>query len=298
MNTFDVVILTESRYLNPIKIDDYIQNVLTEDHILVTELEKHGLKVTRKCWDDPKFDWNTTKVAVFRSIWDYHKRLPEFLAWMKKVELQTEFINPISQIRWNLDKWYLRDIQNLGVNVVETYYIKKGEKNSLSKILKEIGWNDAILKPTVAATARHTYRINPENVHSYEELFSTLIFDEDLMLQPFQFQILEKGEISFVIIDGKFTHAVLKRAKPGDFRVQDDFGGTLNEYHPTNKEIEFAESVVTVCDPLPAYARVDVMWDNEGQLAVSEIELIEPELWFRRNAEAAGRLAEVIKANF
>ena len=29
------------------------------------------------------------------------------------------------------------------------------------------------------------------------------------------------------MINGQFTHAVLKKAKPGDFRVQDDFGGTV-----------------------------------------------------------------------
>ena len=42
------------------------------------------------------------------------------------------------------------------------------------------------------------------------------------------------------------------------------------------------------------FARVDLVWDNNGELALSELELIEPELWFRFNAEAADELAEGI----
>jgi len=98
-----------------------------------------------------------------------------------------------------------------------------------------------------------------------------------------------------MVIDGKFTHAVLKIAKKGDFRVQDDFGGTVHNYKPTSEEIDFAERVVKACELNPIYARVDMFTDNDGQLAVSELELIEPELWFRKNPDAADKLAFAIK---
>ena len=42
------------------------------------------------------------------------------------------------------------------------------------------------------------------------------------------------------------------------------------------------------------YSRVDVLWDNDNEIALSEIELIEPELWFRNNPEAATLMAEEI----
>ena len=45
------------------------------------------------------------------------------------------------------------------------------------------------------------------------------------MLQEYQNKITTKGEVAFMIFGGKYSHAVLKKAKPGDFRVQDDFGG-------------------------------------------------------------------------
>lgn len=294
MSQFDVVILTESRYLNPKEVNDYIQNILTEDKLLQDALEGLGLRVVRKDWADPFFDWSTTKCAVFRATWDYFDRFDEFKSWLDQVESQTKFINPISQIRWNMDKWYLNDLADQGIHVVETHYIEKGATKSLSDCISETGWKEVILKPTIAGAARHTYRLNSENIEELEPVFQTLIEKEDMMLQPFQHNIMTKGEISFMVIGGRYTHSVLKKGKKGDFRVQDDFGGTLHEYQPSPEEIAFAEEVAKSCTPLPAYARIDVMWDNEGQLAVSEVELVEPELWFRRNEAAATMLAQEI----
>ena len=98
-----------------------------------------------------------------------------------------------------------------------------------------------------------------------------------------------------MIIGGCFSHAVLKRAKTGDFRVQDDFGGTVAIYIPKDYEIDFALDAIRKLPSMPAYARVDVIFDNSGNLALSELELIEPELWFRLNPDSAKRLAEYIK---
>ncbi|MFV1884530.1 MAG: ATP-grasp domain-containing protein [Balneola sp.] len=294
MKKFDVVILTESRYLNPTKVNDYIQNVLTEDGLLQASLEELGLKVARKDWADPDFDWSTTKSAVFRTTWDYFDRFEEFKTWLKRVESQTQFFNPVSQIRWNMDKWYLLDLKGKGIRIVETRYIERGERRPLAEVIAETNWEEVILKPTIAGAARHTYRLNKDNIEEHESIFRSLIENEDMMIQPFQKNIMIKGEVSFMVIGGRYTHSVLKKGKSGDFRVQDDFGGSLHEYNPSPEEITFAEEVAKACVPLPAYARVDVMWDNEGELAVSEVELIEPELWFRRNKKAAEKLAGVI----
>jgi glutathione synthase/RimK-type ligase-like ATP-grasp enzyme len=115
-----------------------------------------------------------------------------------------------------------------------------------------------------------------------------------MMIQPFLDSIVEKGEISLIVIDGKYTHAVLKKVKFGDFRVQDDFGGTVHPYEATPEEIAIAEKAVAACPYHPLYARVDLVWDQNDELAVSELELIEPELFFRNRPEAAVLLAKAI----
>jgi len=196
---------------------------------------------------------------------------------------------------WNMDKHYLNDLEKKGIHTIPTFYIEKGTKTTLQTIHKENNWNHTILKPCISGGARHTYKLNPKNLIEHEEIFQKLISEEAMMLQPFQNSIVEVGEISLVIIDGKFTHAVLKKAKKGDFRVQDDWGGTVHVYSPSQKEIEFAENAVKACIEFPVYARVDITTDNDGKLAIVELELIEPELWFRNNSRSADLLGKSIK---
>ncbi len=75
---YDVVILTDSRYINPIKKNWYIKQVLLEDNLLKIALEKKGLKVCKKDWADKNFNWNNTKYAIFRTTWDYFEKFNEF----------------------------------------------------------------------------------------------------------------------------------------------------------------------------------------------------------------------------
>lgn len=295
MSTYDIMILTESRYLRPKQETEYVQNILLEDGLLQKAFENLGLKAKRVDWADPEIDWESTRAAIFRTTWDYFDRFDEFEKWLDEVELKTRFINPISQIRWNMDKWYLKDLKERGVHIVETRYIERGTTSNLKTLITQSGWKEVILKPTIAGAARHTYRIDLNNIDEHESIFRKLIADEDMMLQPFQYNVMEKGEVSMMVVGGQYTHSVLKKGKEGDFRVQDDFGGTLHPYEPTDEEITLAEQVAKACEPLPAYARIDLMWDNENKLAVSEVELIEPELWFRRNPESADKLALWIK---
>ncbi|MBA6155057.1 hypothetical protein H3Z83_00765 [Tenacibaculum sp. S7007] len=295
MKIYDVIILTDPRYINPKEIDIYIQNVLDEDNYVKIALEKQGLKVGRLAWDDATFDWSSTKYILFRTTWDYFDRFSEFSVWLNKVSQQTILLNSENIIRWNIDKHYLLDLQKNGVHICESYFVELAEKRNLQELANLYKLTEFVLKPCISGGGRHTYKINPENIVEHEEVFSKLISEEAMILQPFQKNIVDKGEISLMVMNGKYTHAVLKIAKHGDFRVQDDFGGTVHDYSPTQSEIEFAENAVKACKELPIYARVDVFMDNDNKLAIAELELIEPELWFRNYPKAADELAKGIK---
>jgi len=294
MEKWDIVILTEGTYLTPLVVDDYVQNVLTEQLLVQNALEARGLKVTRVDWRDQKFDWHSTQAVLFREIWDYFHRFSEFSEWLDEITPKTQMINPATQIRWNLDKHYLNDLDRKNVNVCKTTFIEIGDKRTLSQIKEEEKLSDFVIKPTVSGAGRHTYRVMGEVQSNIEQLYSGLISKEAMMIQPFQQNILTKGEVAYMLFDGKYSHAVLKIAKQGEFRVQDDFGGTVQLYDPSDEEIQFAEHVAASTNPLPSYARVDVIWDNDDQLAVAELELIEPELWFRFRPESADLLADAV----
>lgn len=294
MASYDITILTAEQYLDPVQPDWYVQQILQEDRLLREALERKGLRVHRMDWTNRAFDWTDTASVIFRSTWDYASRYDEFIAFIHAAAAQTRLINPFETILWNLDKHYLRDLHDRGITIPETLYIEKQSGTTLEEIFHSSGFTEAILKPAFSAGARHTYRVTGTIVRDLEPLFQQLLQNESMMLQPFLHSVLTHGEITLVIIGGTFTHAVHKRAKEGDFRVQDDFGGTVHRYDPTPEEIAFAERTIAACAPVPLYARVDMLRDHNGRLTVSELEAIEPELWFRFHPPAADRLAEAI----
>ena len=66
----------------------------------------------------------------------------------------------------------------------------------------------------------------------------------------------------------------------------------MEVYEASVQEIEFGNSALDACPFNPIYARVDIVRDNSGNLSLCELELIEPELWFRNNPSAADELAK------
>jgi len=193
-----------------------------------------------------------------------------------------------------LDKHYLADLEARGIPVVPCTFIERGSASTLPELIEASGWGEAIIKPCVSGAARHTYRVNRENAAKIGPIVRDLLANESLILQPFMRDILDRGEDTLMVLNGRYTHAVRKVVKAGDFRVQDDFGGKVGPHEPTAEQIELAERAMAVCDPAPAYGRVDMVRDNEGRLAVMELELIEPELWLRTHPAAALPLAEAI----
>lgn len=294
MKKYDVVILTQDIFMDPTTTDPFSKNVLLEDQLIMDAMQEKGLKLHRTNWNDPHFDWSSTRSVLFRATWDYFHRFEEFDAWLKRIEPVTQLINPYEQIMWNIDKHYLLDLAKKGVRIVPTQFIEAGDSRTLAEVVETSGWENLILKPAISGGARHTYKLTAETADQHEAVYQELIAKESMMLQPFLNNIVPKGEVSYMVYGGKFSHAVLKIAKPGDFRVQDDFGGSVHDYQPNAEEIAFAENCAACCDPIPVYARVDVVWDNENQLALAEMEMIEPELWFRMNHNSAHILAEAV----
>lgn len=291
---YDVLVLTESRYVQPTETDPYIENVLLEDQLVVDALRAEGLKVERVDWADPEVDWEQTRCVLFRTTWDYFDQFDLFQQWMNQLPASVKMINPESIIRWNIDKHYLKDLENQGINIPPTLIMEQGDPRALSELLAETGWEEVILKPCISGGAKNTFRLNHSTAADHEGKYRSLIAQEAFMLQPLQHNVLKEGELSLMVFGGIYTHAVQKIAKSGDFRVQDDWGGTVHSYEASDQEIRFAIEAAQAIDPLPAYARVDVIRDNHGHLAIMELELIEPELWFRIHPDAARVLAQTI----
>ncbi len=292
-----VYLLTDSRFVDPEHPDWYVQQILDEDRLLSDALLELGIDSKRVDWADDRIDWKSGDAAVVRTTWDYFSRFNEFDRWLNKVSKLIPFINPISLLRWNLDKHYLQDLADRGFPIVPSIFIEKGSNKTLAEIHATSGWDQVVLKPCVSGGAYHTYRVSPRTIAEHEAILTKLLTNESMMLQEFHETILDRGEVSHMVMNGKYTHSVLKKSKGSDFRVQDDFGGTVHDYTASEAEKKLAEAVFASCEPLPVYGRLDIMWDSSGAQMIGELEIIEPELWMRKSPESATEFAKGISAS-
>lgn len=295
MKDYDVVVLTDSRYVQPNEKNQYIENVLKEDGLLIEALNNLGLKTIKKDWNDSNFNWNSTKTAVFRSTWDYFDKFSIFQNWLSQVQNKCALINSYEQIKWNLDKHYLQDLKNWGLPIPKSVFINKMSGTKLKDIATNMEWNHIVVKPTISGAAKNTFQLKDQEIENFQTKWIHLTNKEDFIVQEFQKNIIKSGEVAVMLFGGKYSHAVLKKAKKGDFRVQDDFGGTVETITPSKEIIDLAEKAIKKLKPTPLYCRVDVIINNQNKAVIIELELIEPELWFRFKITAADKLAIYIK---
>ncbi len=272
-------------------------NLTPDDRSLLQPLADRGLKAEPAVWSDPSFPWHDCDAIVIRSCWDYHLRSQEFLRWVAFLESTGSAVwNPPAVIRWNADKSYLRSLEHNGIPIVSTLWCEPGEIRTLADALRDQGWNRAVVKPRISATAHRTQLVDTTNAKAAQSLFEELTAGPGVMVQQFMESIVTEGEWSLMFFGGKFSHAVLKKPKPGDFRVQSDFGGKSRAADPPAFVTESATRAVRAVEHT-LYARVDGVIDrvpNEAQFRIMELELIEPALFLTSHAEAAERFANTI----
>jgi glutathione synthase/RimK-type ligase-like ATP-grasp enzyme len=265
-----------------------------DDRLLVRALGARGVSAEAAVWDSPSARWETYDAIVIRSCWDYHLRFPQFLAWVDQVERAGVTLwNPATLLRWNADKIYLRDLAARGVDVVPTHWVDQGEATPLARLMAWRGWEDAVVKPSVSASAHETRRLNRAAARAEEPWFRSLVEGGRALIQPFLPEVQSKGEWSLIFIGGRFSHAALKRPAPGDFRVQAELGGTHEPAPPDRSVLDAAARIVELTPEPSLYARVDGCV-VAGRFMLMELELLEPVLFLAQAPEAVDWLAEEI----
>lgn len=294
----DVALLTDRRWTAAAADPDdwYFANILADDRLLSDALADRGLSSRRVDWSDPTVDWERHRALVFRTTWDYYDRQAEFAEWLAAVSPRCLLVNDAATVRWNVDKHYLADLAAAGVAVVPTVFLEPGSGIDLAAELAARGWGEGVVKPAVSGGARLTHRFDVRTAPDVARIVAPHLAAEAFLVQPFEPDVVVHGEDTLVMVGGRFTHALTKRARAGDFRVQDDHGGTVHPCDPEPAQIALAEAALAVRGRPPAYGRVDMVRRADGGWAVMELELVEPELWLRRHPPAAVALAGEIAA--
>ena len=200
-------------------------------------------------------------------------------------------MNPPRVARGNVDKIYLQALESAGIAIPQTRWLDRVDNRMIDQTMQEAGWTRAILKPRIAATAYGTFLIDTSATLSDDDLAPAR--SSGALLQEVVPEIVEQGETSIIYTGGAFSHAVVKHAKDGEFRVQKDFGGRVEAASPSPALQSFAASVMAHVPDSCLYARVDAVDTSRGPLLM-ELELIEPELYFLIVPDAAERLAQLI----
>ncbi len=265
-----------------------------DDRFLVDALTARGATVDERSWSDRSARWEQYDGVIVRSCWDYFHRPTEFHGWLDELELRrARVFNDTATLRWNADKRYLRDLDERGVPVIPTHWIDRGASASLDDVRERTGWSELVVKPAVSGGAHRTWRASPGELADDERL-SAMSADGTVLVQPLVDEIERDGEWSLVFFDGAFSHAVIKRPRSGDFRVQKEHGGTVDGIVPAASIIDdAARAIAAAPGGPPLYARVDGCV-VDGRLMLMELELLEPELFLRMDQSAADRLASAL----
>jgi glutathione synthase/RimK-type ligase-like ATP-grasp enzyme len=271
--------------------------LVADDQLLADELVARDIRPVAAIWNDPAQRWAEYDAVVIRSCWDYHLAHDAFLEWLTRLEATgVRVMNPPALVRWNAEKSYLRDLSLRGVTVVPTTWVERGDVQPLHAMMREQHWSEVVVKPAISASAHDTWRATASAAITSEGRFREMVARGRVLVQPYLDVIAADGEWSLLFYGGAYSHSVLKRPRPGDFRVQVEHGGGSEVREPDGPVIEAARRALAEAEQGRArslYARVDgcVM---DGQFVLMELELIEPDLFLRAHAAAPARLAEAL----
>lgn len=271
-----------------------------DDRAVVPTLAGAGFAVTPVVWDDPAAAWDGFDAILVRSPWDYYQVPGAFPAWLDaRASGRAPLLNPPEVLRWNLDKFYLRDLEARGVPVLPTRFVARGSATPLAEVLDGEGWDEAVVKPSFSAGGWRTSRVTRAAAGDAEPAFRALAREGGVLVQRFAPEILGDGEWTLVFYGGAYSHAVRKTGAPGEFRIHEEHGGAVHEAVAPPALVEAATCAVRAAEDASGvapflYARVDGVLAPDG-FRLMELEALEPELFFRRDPAAPARFLAALR---
>ena len=268
--------------------------LVPDDRLALDLLRARGHEAQPAVWTNPALRWADFDLLVLRSCWDYHTRPQEFAAWLDA--LHTAGVQSRKHGRRSRAGTWRRPTSATWNAPASRRRRRTGSRpariNRWRRSARRPGGPTSCIKPAISATAWQLHRLPAEVTTIPDEARRAL--DERLFLaQPFVPEIAD-GEWSLIYFDGVFSHAVVKRPQPGDFRVQDEFGGRATAEPAPPDLVATGSRVLAALPARPLYARVDGVVTRHGFLLL-ELELLEPALFLSSRAGAHASFADAIE---
>jgi glutathione synthase/RimK-type ligase-like ATP-grasp enzyme len=239
-------------------------------------------------------DYTKFDLVVLRSCWNYHLHDAEFTAWLQRTASVAPILNDLETVLWNKNKFYLRELQEQGIEIAPTIFASAGQAIGTKERAQIESWKKVVIKPVVSASAHNTYLVDSSAFPATDEL-RLMMRGEAFLVQQFIPEIQTQGEISFTYIDGYYSHAVRKKPAEGDFRVQQEHGGSAEAIKPSASLLEQVDAIAKAVPQVKRslYCRIDIV-ERAGEPILMELELVEPEIYLTLAEGSEKRLAEAI----
>ena len=209
--------------------------------------------------------------------------------------------NPPATLRWNLDKRYLRDLEEAGVPTVPTQWVEPdGSRFDPSGL--DLPPGEIVVKPSVSGGGYRTARYEAhEHAAARGHVAELVGSGRTAMVQPYQPAVDVAGEAGLVFLGGSFSHAIHK-----DPMIRRGVGATdslianqvVTAAAATAAQRELGRRALAAAEQIlgpTAYARVDIVERDDGATALLELELLDPMLFFVHAPGAAPTFARVLR---
>ncbi|MFC5344842.1 RimK family alpha-L-glutamate ligase [Brevundimonas staleyi] len=259
---------------------------------LATALDMAGVTAVPTAWTDHVTDASRLKafpLVLGVLTWGYYERHPDWLAATRLWdEAGVRIANPASVLGWNSDKAYLRRLEAAGVPIPATVWTDGVTQVEVDAAFDTFGTDTLVVKPTVSGGAWKTVKISRGEA-------LTDAPDGPAMIQPFLPELVADGELSLLFFGGRFSHAVRKTAKAGDFRIQSQYGGTYAPVaEPPAGAVDLAARVLAAIEKPLLYARIDMV-ETAEKWVLMEAELVEPDFYLSQAPDGGRMFAEAVR---
>jgi glutathione synthase/RimK-type ligase-like ATP-grasp enzyme len=264
-------------------------------------LEGAGIDARTAVWSDPGVKWSDCDLVVANGVWDNIHHTDAFLTWLDTLAADgVAVVNSPTALRWNIDKRYLRDLEQAGVPTVPTLWVEPGPGSPHPSDVP-LPAGEIVVKPSVSGGGCRTARYEPHEHDGARAHVAALVASgRTAMVQVYQPAVDTEGETGLVFLGGAFSHAfhkdpmIRRGVGPTDSLVENQVTSPATA---TGGQLDVARRAVAAAESLlgpTTYARVDIVERTDGQSALLELELLDPVLFFVHHPEGAARFADVL----
>ena len=273
---------------------DDIGNFVSDADLSFAPMAELGWQVDMVPWRR-EADWNDYDLVYICTPWDYQNDVDGFLDVLATIEQSSaRLCNSLQLVRWNLEKTYLQELESRGADIVPSRFFDSFDGRRVEACFDRYKTGTIVLKPVVGANSDNIFVVTRPLPGDVVDQLRDAFTHRPFFVQPFMDSVQIEGEYSLFFFSGGYSHAILKKPRPGDFRTQEEHGADILSVTAPEALVEAARHVLGVVNPQPVYVRADFVRGKGERFLLMELELIEPALYFRTDPGSAARFARAL----